>query len=68
MTFFKTLSIGPAPGIEPKRPPALLSNFFLPTELILTQFILVLCTQSVSSSLAIALFAADTSKTVTLDI
>ena len=37
--------IGPAPEIEPKRPPALQSNFFLPTELILTQFILVLCTQ-----------------------
>ena len=45
MTFFKTVSIGPAPGIEPKRPPALQSNFFLPTELILTQFILVLCSQ-----------------------
>ena len=67
MTFFKTLSIGPAPGIEPKRPPALQSNFFLPTELILTQFILVLCSQW-RSSLAIALFAVDTNKTVTLDI
>ena len=37
--------IGSAPEIEPKRPPALQSNFFLQTELILTQFILVLCTQ-----------------------
>ena len=38
--------IGSAPEIEPKRPPALQSNFFLQTVLILTQFILVLyCTQ-----------------------